>query len=244
MIVCNSIVDKEYDNVPIDFLEEENFTVSYDLKNNCWTSFHDYFPDYSFNLRNGKVLQFKDKKLYALNEGEAGNFFGFLYPCYITPVYSTGIRTENNDAQPREFILKSAQWHTDIEHNGIRVLNETWSSISLHNSYQGTRDKLLVPFKDDCSFLDQFGKANTRKIGSTWAYNYAFNEKDTKLKRTWEENLDDFNIINVENKDCNWEELVRSKLLDTYIIVRLVYNNIGNKKLFFYNLSLHIDIRL
>lgn len=243
MIICNNIIDREYEDVPISFLQEENFTLSYYLKDNYWSSFHDYFPDYSFNLRNGRVLQFKDNKLYILNEGEAGVFFGFLYPCYITPVYSLSVRTEENDTQPREFVLKSAQWHTDIESNGIRILDETWSSISLHNSYQGTRDKLLIPFKDNCSFLEQFGEANTRKIGSTWAYNYAFNEKDSRLQRTWEEVLDDFNVINVENKDCSWEELIRSRLLDTYIIVKLVYNNVGNKRLYFYNLNLHLDIR-
>lgn len=243
MITCESIQDREYEDIPITSLVEQNFTVSYDIVGERWVSFHDYFADYAINLRDNKVLQFYNNSMYLAHAGESGTFFGIRYNSYITPVFSYGIPSlTNQDVRLKEFIIRSVGWTTDVENESIRLLEETWSTISLHNSFQGTRDRLLIPFKDTCSFLEQYGDANTRRIGSIWYYNYAFNEKINTDQRTWIEVLDDFLVINTESKDCTFEELYRSRLLDNHLIIKLTFNNLSNRKLFFYNLSLELDI--
>src|SRR5690606_7105749 len=114
MITCNTLVDKTYSDVPLSYLEEEHFTLSYNLRENFWASFHDYFPDYSVNLRNHRVLHFRDNKLYILGEGEAGVYFGIPYSCYITPVYVNILGTELRDILYKDFTLKYIGWTTDV----------------------------------------------------------------------------------------------------------------------------------
>lgn len=243
MILCDQIVDRQYDDIPLEDLVEQNFTVSYDLVAERWASFHDYFPDYAFNLRDNKVIQFYNNRMYLAYVGEAGVFYGVRYPSYITPVFAYGVPAQTTqDIKLKEFQLRSISWSTDVEKNNLRLLEDTWSAISTHNSFQGTRERLLVPLKESCSFIEQYGEANTKRIGSLWYYNYFFNEKASAESRTWLEDLDDFVVINTEDKKCTFEELYRSRLLDNHVIIKLTFNNLEDKRLYFYNLTLEIDV--
>lgn len=236
--MCDEIIDNHsYSIVPIDWLENDSYTVSWSLtedpQTEGWVSFHDYIPDYSISLRNQQVLQFYGDKLYEMNVGPKGVYFGISYPTIITPVFVSPFKDARN-LYP--FIINHLNWNCDIEDLNRRLLNQTWTSISLHNSFQGTRQIPLIVLDKDCDILDQYGTANVRRVKNQWGYNYAFNEKQSEFQRTWIEIRDRFLVINVNEKDCNKPE-DRARMFDDFVIVRLLFDNNQSKRLFQYEIN-------
>jgi len=240
--MCNSVIDNHtYTEIPLDWLEDDSYTVSYALTSNPetegWVSFHDYIPDYSIVLRNQTLLQFYQGQLYQHNIAVAGLYFGLVYNSSITPVVVSNFRTVD---AIYPFLIKAINWNTDIEDSATRKLQETWSTISLHNSFQGTRQIPIVIYDTECTLLEQYGKFNAKRTKNRWYFNYAFNEKDLTNQRTWLELRDKFLVINGEDKSCTWDELYRTRLFDDFVIVRLVYENANFRKLVHYDLSMDL----
>lgn len=241
MIACDSYIDdNNYIQVPDSWLDEDSFTVSMDLDTETWVAFHDYIPDFSISLRDTRVLHFYNYGLYQLNVGNPCTYFGKLFDWYVTPVVV--LRLQDNDNRLQVFILRSLGLSADIENNKIRLLDKTFTSISLHNSFQGTQERLLIPFDTECSLLEQYGKFNIRRLGKRWSYNYAFNEKDSSLERTYKEELDDFIVLNTKDKKCTMEELYRSRLIDDHLIIKLTHNNAEGNRLYLYDIVVEVDI--
>lgn len=238
-MACTPIIDTHtYTPVPDTALEDDSFTLSYSFVDERWRFAHDYIPDASLMLRNQKLIQFYKKGMYEMNVGRYGVYFGVRNDCYMVLVFNPDL---NNNKRKYPFIINSINWNTDIEDwYDVRQLEETWTSISLHNSFQGTRDITIIPFKENCDFESQYGVANTRLIKNRWEWNYAFNEKDSSQDKTWKEVRDKFISFNTEIKQCDDED--RVKLMDDYIIIKLTYNNLNNYSLYFYELNLDIDI--
>lgn len=232
-----------YSAVPLEFLEDDSFTMSYFLEGEeeqGWVSFHDYIPDYSITLRNNTLLHFYNGQLYEHNVGLKGVYFGQRYSSVLVPVFAPKLKDGEKALYP--FTIKSINWSTDVEDNKRRLLQETWTSISLHNSFQGTRQLPLIVFDKECALLEQYGKFNVKRVKNRWYFNYAFNEKDSIFERTWIEIKDKFLPINTEDKECIQEELYKTKLLDEFLILRLVFNNEDNKRLFQYEMNLEFLI--
>lgn len=225
-------------------LEEDNYTISYSLTGNPetegWVSFHDHLADYSICLRNERFIQFFGGDLYEHNIGLKGVFFNKVYNSIITPVFSPKLKDQEKGLYP--FVIKNINWNTDVEDNKTRKLQETWTSISLHNSFQGTRQIQLKVFKEECSLLEQYGEFNVKRIKNRWYFNYAFNDKDSIYDRTYVEIKDKFLPINTEEKDCIQEELYRTKMFDEYVILRLLFANNTNRKLSQYEINLDVLI--
>lgn len=245
--MCEELIDNNsYEDVPMEWLDGDSYTVSYNLdlrvpeEERGWVSFHDYIPDYSICLRNEQLFHFYNGQLYEHNVGFKGIFFGESYSSIITPTIAPRVKDREKALYP--FVIKSINWNTDIEDNRRRLLQETWSSVSLHNSFQGTRQIPLIVFDKECGLLQQYGKFNTKRVKNRWYYNYFFNEKNSSYTRTWNEHKDKFFVLNTMNKDCTQEELYRARLFDDFVIIRLVFNNDLNKKLFHYEISMDFVI--
>ena len=233
--MCGEVIDtNSYTDVPLTWLEDDSYTISYSLNDNPETdgfiSFHDYVPDFSFCLRNEKLLQFYSGRLYEMNIGPSGTYFGMTYETSITPVIVSNYRVAEG-IYP--FLIKALNWNTDIEDTLIRRLVETWTSISLHNSFQGTRQIPLILYDTECSLLENYGVFNTKRVKNRWYFNYAFNQKVSVSTRTWLERKDKFLVVNTQNIPCE----IKPRLFDDFIIVKLVFDNNQNKKLFHYELS-------
>lgn len=241
--MCDEVIDpNSYSMVPVSWLEDDSYTVSYSLTNDPetegWVSFHDYIPDYAISLRNQTLLQFYNDQLYEMNVGPKGTYFGKVYPTIITPVFVSPFRDQRN-IWP--FLINHFSWNCDVEDLNRRLLNETWTSISLHNSFQGTRQIPLIVLDKDCNILDQYGIANIRRVKNQWNYNYAFNEKLSEFQRTWIELMDKFLVINVEEKACNKPE-DRARMFDDFVIARLLFDNNQSKRLFQYDINLTVGL--
>lgn len=238
--MCGEVIDpNSYTDVPFTWLEDDSYTISYSLTDNPetegWISFHDYIPDYSICLRNEKLLQFYTGLLYEMNIGPSGTYFGYMYDSYITPVIVSNYRTQNT-IYP--FLIKSLNWNTDIEDLLIRRLQETWTSISLHNSFQGTKQIPLILFDTECSLLEQYGVFNTKRVKNRWYFNYAFNQKVSTSTRTWLELRDKFLVVNTQDIACE----IKPRLFDDFVIIKLVFNNNQSKKLFHYEINAELLI--
>jgi hypothetical protein len=240
-MACSASFDTlQYADVPNSALVEESFTLSFNIEKNVWVSFHDYVPDASILLRNNTLLHFYKKGMYRHNIGRKGVYFGAAFESYMCAVLAPRLKNEERAMYP--FVINSINWNTDIENGEIRMLEKTWNTISIHNSFQGTQQKILVPFKENCDFLSQFGVANTRRIKNRWVYNYAFNEKVKPTERTWKEVCDDFFIINTAFEGCSEEALTATTMFDDYVIVKLGFDNSENLQLHFYELNFDINI--
>lgn len=240
--MCDDVIDNHsYALVPTEWLEDDSYTISWSLTENPetegWVSFHDYIPDYSISLRNQQLFQFYGDQLYEMNVGPKGTYFGKVNPSIITPVFVSPFR---DYSRILPFIINHFSWNCDIEDLNRRLLNQTWTSISLHNSFQGTRQIPLIPIDLDCDILDQYGTANVRRVKNQWHYNYAFNEKLSEFQRTWMELIDKFFVINVEEKVCNKPE-DRARMFDDFVIVRLLFDNNQSKRLFQYDINLTLS---
>ena len=245
--MCNEVVDNNnYVELTDDYLEIDNFTVSFSLAigedNKKWISFHDYYPDYMLNLRNNKLLLFYNGQLYEHNIGSSGVFFGERFESYITPVFSPRLKDKEKVLYP--FYIRSLNWNTDIEDTEIKLLNKTWTSISIHNSEQGTRQIKLIPFDADCALLEQYGVYNCKKIKNRWVFNYAFNNKIDTRPKTWTEKLGNFFVINVSEDPCDTFDSVpnTTRLFDDFAIIKLVFDNQQDYDLFFYELNIDLSI--
>lgn len=228
-----------YSEVPAEWLEEDSFTISYaltgDLSEQGWASFHDYVPDYSISLRNQVLLQFYNGSLYQMNVGERGKYFGVTYSSIITPSIAPQLKDKERVLYP--FLIKNFNWNTDVEDANGRRLLETWSSISIHNSFQGTRIIPIIVHDLECSLLEQYGKYNVNRTKNRWYYNYVFNEKAKNVQgRTFLEKKDRFIVQNTIEMFCNIED--RSKMMDDFVIVVLEFNNALNRALFHYELNM------
>jgi hypothetical protein len=240
--MCDEVIDNHsYTILSTDMLENDSYTISWSLTENPetegWVFFHDYIPDYSISLRNQQLLQFYNDRLYEMNTGPKGTYFGITYPTIITPVFVSPYR---DTQRIFPFVIRHFSWNCDIEDSLRRLLNETWTSISLHNSFQGTRQIPLTVLDQDCDILDQYGIANVRRVKNQWHYNYAFNEKTSEFQRTWIELIDKFLVINVNEKDCNKPE-DRARMFDDFVIVRLLFDNNQSKRLFQYDINLTLS---
>lgn len=243
---CTTTIDAfTYSPVPAAGLVDDNFTLSYTLPTSenplgTFVCFHDYVPDFALSLRNNRLLHFVGGGMYEHNAGLPGVYFGARKASYLAAALAPRLKDRETVLYP--FVINSINWNMDVENNTIRLLEETWTTISLHNSYQGTRDILLVPFKENCDFAGQFGVANLHRIRNRWVYNYAFNEKLNSAKRTWVELKDEFITQNTEDKSCTDQELYRDYLVDDYVIAKFSFDNASGYRFYLYEINFDIDV--
>lgn len=219
------------------WLEDASCTISYFPETESWISYHDYIPDYAFNLRNNKLMSINSNGLYLHNANNRGLYYNNqLKECYITPVFTPYLKDKEERIYP--FVLNSINWSTDIFDTQKRSLELTWSNISLHNSYQSTFKKLLVTYDSTCSAIAQYGNWNVRRINNYWNYSkFRDNTVDRSLK-TLDEDIDDLFERNVLDLKCT--NNFKMRLKDDFVLVKLSYNNLSQYLLCFNELLFDI----
>lgn len=138
---------------------ENPFTLSYSLDDNCWVSWLDYTPDYMFS-NNKTFFAFKDNKIHKFNSDtrRAKYFEGDVNPTSITLVY--------NQAPEINKIFFNTNWISEFYDNNNQLdLSKTLTSIRFKTNYQDTGEIDLIPFST-------YGaNHNIRAERSTWNFN-------------------------------------------------------------------------
>lgn len=239
-----SIVYKKMAKIEGD--RDKEFTISYNILNENFVSFHSYIPD--LYLSNGYNLFSYRKDLESIYRHNIKNsyqsYYGNLYPFivefattkspYLTSTY--------------EFIKFKTVAIENIDGNDVVRDNITFNKALFYNSYQCS-DIINLNSKKEQE-IDQYtwmqvtdnSKYNLDRNEIDWSYNYIRNAKKNYNEPIFKNNS---RIIN-SNKDIvytkvplDWSET--EMLRDKYMITRLIFDAHSNIRLkYIYNTTDYI----
>lgn len=225
-------INKELIDVSENDLIDIGYTMSYYPDLDSWLSYHDYIPSGIFATRN-KVLSFDDKQIYIHNQDNFAKYYkGIVYKSIITPVFQSPYR-DNGHYYPAWYY--QINWLCDIIKDKLVQRNKTLTKISLHNSYQSTKDTLITPFDTSKSFKEQYDLFNTRLVKNHWNFNkfrdliidhkiLTFEEWTELEEIVFSNDIDEMNI-DIANTNSNKSFELKRRFIDEYLIVKMEYNN-------------------
>jgi hypothetical protein len=202
------------------FWDSSSWTVSYSFDFKCWTSFHDYYPDYIFNTRN-KLWSFKNNKLYQHNiKGVKGIYYtAEIFPAYITPVFVSTYATP--DRSLVSALFSSLSLNTDVYDSNENLIKEkSVDSILAWNSYQSTGDVDIVVYDKSLSLEANHRVNNIKNAKNT----FTFNRLKNAVINASVPFVKDYLSIQT-NIDQNSSFELRGALIDKFLIVKLLYKN-------------------
>lgn len=221
--------------------EEESFTISYSPElnqgNGAWLSFHDYICDILCNTRHN-VISFKqdfteESNLYIHNIGDKKGVYykealtDVIKPFIVIPVFNTLQVSDKNNGRYLKKLFQSIFWKTEVKNNIAKYL-ETFSSISIWNDYQCSK-------QFDLDFSTELGEGNIRKLQDYW---YFGKFRDILIHSSTGENdfstfleniFNDYNII-TSSIDVTKDDFEQKRFLHTFILAKLIYNNLTNSE--------------
>lgn len=126
-------------NVPVKlgdptFFEDASFTVSYDVKDQTWVSYHDWHPDYVLPSKN-RFLTVKNSQLWKHNDrtDRYCEFYGTPYPFEVEYPVSSG--QDVNTIRSLEYMLECYQYFNDGQ-DSFHILDENFDRAIIYNSEQ------------------------------------------------------------------------------------------------------------
>lgn len=106
-----------------------SFTISYNLMQNSFESFHDSHS-ILYLKTNNRLLATQDKEVHQLLKGNRGEYFNKNYSSYIT------VLTNENPTVTKTFDNYSI--YTEVTSNGTNLPNETITKVQAKTDYQDT----------------------------------------------------------------------------------------------------------
>lgn len=206
-----------FSEVPAASLSNKSFTLSWAVEGENWVFFHDYLPDFYFSTRE-QLYSLKTAKIWKHNLGPHGKYYDTAPSSFFIDIVF------NNED---EITLNSVNWLTEVFSTaGVVEELTTISHITIWNSYQCSG---RIPVTQH-SALSLTG---TRKTVSE----FSFNEFRDILKARGGTFLADIfgnYAVDTTKIDNNQAWYDKRLMEDKYFIVRLEFDNTGDK-----SLSLH-----
>ena len=117
-----------------------NYTITYSPKDNGWTSYHSYYPDWMVTMNNA-LYTFKDGNLYKHYSNETRNsYYGVLYPSQLTTIFNNEpsqtkqFKTiATNSTTPWDTVVVSDQSAGYIESDWYALKEGTWYAYIRRN---------------------------------------------------------------------------------------------------------------
>jgi hypothetical protein len=160
------------------YFEDISFTVSYDIKQKSWISFHDWHPDFTFSGPD-YIMTVKERGLYkhGIRCDKYCNFYGVDYPFEVEFVASTG--QSISTIKSVEYILEAYKYFNNCR-DKHHVLDENFDRAVVYNSEQisGMLNLNLKPKNDPVALLN-YPKVNSSSIDIHYAKEenkYRFNQ--------------------------------------------------------------------
>lgn len=216
------------------YFQNLSYTLSFDVKEKGWISFHSYLPNFIFNTYDEWYSSVFTNDIYKHNEGEYQTFYGTKYPHIIEfPMLQAIMNSEITNyieymSYVRELDAIYNVWKDvdDVTFNKVWIYNDKQSS--------GILDAIVV--NNDPSYeLDYHaGETFLFKADKTWRLNTYFNyvnQQPFNSKR-WSDILSDYFIDKVPvNMDYDKPQEDLERFRDGHISVRLIYDDSPNYKL-------------
>ncbi len=193
-----------------DSYTDTSFTISFNLKRNTFTSFHDYKPNCLFYNRNNSFA-IDNKKIYSFNNTslKATYFNSVVYDSFIDILFNT----EPLNTKEIEMI----EWVTEvIKSNNVKLYDETINKLMVYNETQCTG--LL----DVNTNNDWYDVSTGKTTYGTWYFNQIFDAVlNNKLPILDSNKLPISTNVNKNVKDFyeNFE------FISKFAILRLLYTN-------------------
>ncbi len=208
------------------FWDSDSWTISYSFDFDCWASFHSYTPDFLLNTRN-KLVSFKDSKVFRHNHTNKGIYYNSVEvnPSYITPTFVSPYRTEDKKALISA-LFGSISMNTEMyDPDGVLIKEKSISRVMAYNSYQSTGDVEMVYYDNNLTHEENYLLYNIRNAKNTFTFNKL---KDLVVNRRVPF-VQDYESVD-SNIDANKPFYLRRKMIDKFLVVKLLYNNekIGN----------------
>lgn len=211
---------------PVDY----SFTLSYEVSEDKWSFYHDYYPNYYFHTRN-KIYNLLGKRIYEMNAGPRGVYHGNStpYPFFFDAVFS------GNES----LVLNSVIWNSEVQSGGNTVAdddmpslyNETITAITVWNNYQCTG---RIDLKEKTPLLE----SNNRNSELTWSFNDFRDIVKTQGAKFLDSLFENFKVTeSAIDRNLPW---YNKRLIEgMYFIVRFEFNNLNDKQITMYNVDLN-----
>lgn len=150
-----------------------NYTITYSPKDNGWTSYHSYYPDWMVTMNNS-LYTFKGGNLYKHYSNETRNsYYGVLYPSTITTIFN------NEPSQTKQFKTIATNSTTAWETAVLSDQGEGYINSDYYALKEGTWYAYIRRNPDDNSLA----MISAQGVGNVTAYasnvlTFAFNIGD------------------------------------------------------------------
>ncbi len=179
------------------------FTIAYNEKFKCFTSFLSFWPSLYINNRKVIITPYADNQLYIHEYGNRSSFYGTVYDSSVKVLVNPDANTSK--------MFTNLEWLTQsINSSDVNILTDTWHEARMYNDYQNTDTKTLTV------------GTNIRRTERGWRYAIPRNA----VKATGGSTLDIFSPANL-----NPLRLFKEPIRDMYMTVDLTYDNTNNYKL-------------
>jgi len=217
------------------YLEDNSFTLSYDMVTQKWASFHSYLPTFMCSSKRhfyGAITPINSvaANFYRFNEDyQNGNYMGIaVKPSWIDATFP--------DKAGQHSITSSISWTSAVlDANGSPDFYRTWDRMLIYNTHQcsGWRS------------IDSAGTGrNSRFTGGRWHFNDFRDMTSTvgsappvnnPVQRDHELLVDiSGNPVNIDTGK-SWN--LRKRFIDTYCIIRLEHTNTNPGIVYLYDLE-------
>lgn len=179
-----------------------------------WISNHDYIPDFLFSTRNS-LLSIKDNALWIHNNPlKRGKYYDqnlTIHPSFVVAV--------NNVEPEAAKLYQSIAFDTTLKSptDGSLSRNLTFDSAVIADSYQVSGNISIV------AFSNMSNPYNTRKIKNKWRFNnFRDLNNGASVVRFFDELYNDSFSSFINSNKSYIDKILFS---DSYLLVKLVYNN-------------------
>jgi hypothetical protein len=208
------------------------WVMSFDFNNKFWVSRHDWNISFiTFNrtnmyaVYNNDEVSIEDNKVFEINSEGFGTrgFYtdGIIRDAFIEYVLEIG---QDVRWDVIKFVVEA------FDSFGQKVQNGVFSKIMVYNDSQCTGEIELV-IKDGLQFADKY---NTFKANTEWAFNKL---RDIVVNPDNFFVVRDTDLIFTANLDDTVAYFKKPKIVGDYLVIRLIYSNLGQLKLKLFNVD-------
>lgn len=194
---------------------DRSLTFSYDPASKSWICRHNYIPEIMVSTRN-QVYSFKDRKPYLHNDRNSfGKYYdGIIYPSFADVVFNP---SKNVTKQ-----FPSIQWVSEVINTD--KVSEHLSTITHIAVFNATHNTGLIELSN---------MINMRNVEGTWNFNAI---RDCIINRELP-SMDENGDFIESNIDPEMPYYNKRRMIDKYVIVRYLYDNLEQKELYLYDVS-------
>ena len=230
-----------------DYFENIGFTMSYDINDKAWASYHSYMPNYMYNTRDKFYSCINDGKVWEHGKRNYCSFYGKRHDHIIELVLNP------NAAQEKVFnsvqIISDTFKYSNTDERFISVPNITYDRFVVSNNYQCSGERKLT-VKVPNQYQDITLPSNETLIDRTdnyWRFNrfrdlcinrQLLNEPLFTTDWTYRRSSYDNNgqgyidrVVNPNAIDLNKNIYNQARFRDKYLTVRLFFKPSEDYKL-------------